>query len=776
MYTNDPNTNPSDAQVIAAIDTLNRIYNGTFRPNMLNTDIQFKLALRDLTNNCTTGITRTDMTSNNTYVAKGVRYETSDLNCGISEFDLKSNRWNPEKYLNIWLVNKVNNNGQNGCPNFNAFVSSFPNYDYSKDGVVINFAFITNQQAGIQSKATLAHEIGHYLGLYHVFEDNCEELLCLPSTNCYKGDRIDDTQPVFEHKNLLPQTGQINFCILYPYDDYTERNLMSYTTESYFITPNQNERINNFINDNPFRNSLVTNNMALISPIADLIVTEQSIDISTINIGNPITLNFREKNIGSQIANTNFVNFYLSTDNILTPNSNGDYFLGQTLISNSINPNTETPLYSTTFSIPNSFGLGTYYLFYLADGGLSIQECNELNNSASTQLFIVAPTSLNNYKYWFDSDFANAQSKYSAFSSNNTIQENIPVQNLSDGVHSFNIFFKGSGNNWSSIVSSLFYKQQIKIQGSSKHQYWFDENFGNAKTTNISSTDNYILAPSINITSLTDGIHSLNSRFRINGISWSIVTSSLFYKVPLIHQTTGNYQYWFDNNLQDTVTTIISYTDNLSLITDLNVSSLSVGQHILHIRFKPDGGTWSVVTSETFNKNTVLPITLVSFAATQKNCNEVNINWKTATELNNKVFKIEKSFDGINFIEVGSVQSTGNSTNLKNYNFSYSNFEIGILYFRLKQIDINGTFTYSTISKIKMNCSESISIQPNPNKGKIKIVSNNIENFKIQLFNSKGQLLKTWEKQQSNELDISEFPAGLYLLKLNEKSFKIIKE
>ena len=94
------------------------------------------------------------------------------------------------------------------------------------------------------------------------------------------------------------------------------------------------------------------------------------------------------------------------------------------------------------------------------------------------------------------------------------------------------------------------------------------------------------------------------------------------------------------------------------------------------------------------------PITLLSFTANYVKPKTVSLQWATAAEINNDYFTIQRSEDGINFTDILIVPGAGNSDHLLNYN----NFDLeaisGISYYRLKQTDYDGTFTYSSIVKV----------------------------------------------------------------------------
>ena len=87
-----------------------------------------------------------------------------------------------------------------------------------------------------------------------------------------------------------------------------------------------------------------------------------------------------------------------------------------------------------------------------------------------------------------------------------------------------------------------------------------------------------------------------------------------------------------------------------------------------------------------------IPVELSSFSA-ELSGDDVILNWTTATELNNQGFEIEHSTDNQNFSKIGFVPGFGTTTEMKSYSFRVSDISAGVQYYRLKQIDFDGTTT-----------------------------------------------------------------------------------
>jgi hypothetical protein len=167
-----------------------------------------------------------------------------------------------------------------------------------------------------------------------------------------------------------------------------------------------------------------------------------------------------------------------------------------------------------------------------------------------------------------------------------------------------------------------------------------------------------------------------------------------------------------------------------------------------------------------------LPIELLSF--TGKNKGSYNLlEWATASEVNNTGFEIERSREAISFEKIGFVTSKSSEANT--YTFKDENLEKGVLYYRLKQIDTDGKYSYSPVISIRTKGTETIFIYPNPNKdGIFRIDGKIIADQKMTVLNAVGQEVEGSIYQ--NQIDLRNLPAGIYFLNLEGESFRLIKE
>ncbi len=181
----------------------------------------------------------------------------------------------------------------------------------------------------------------------------------------------------------------------------------------------------------------------------------------------------------------------------------------------------------------------------------------------------------------------------------------------------------------------------------------------------------------------------------------------------------------------------------------------------------------------------VLPVAFGYFKAEQKQPFTITLEWSTLEESNNSRFIIERSNDQKTWVEIGSITSTGNSTNVTHYSFIDKSPLGGNNYYRLRQVDLNAQTSFSQVVKIVNVIKKNISIFPNPVNSTTQLFTK--EPFKpgqiIQLIDGKGTRLKTINPTGGNrvQLDMNGLAAGLYLVQLIEngriiESVSLIKQ
>jgi hypothetical protein len=108
-----------------------------------------------------------------------------------------------------------------------------------------------------------------------------------------------------------------------------------------------------------------------------------------------------------------------------------------------------------------------------------------------------------------------------------------------------------------------------------------------------------------------------------------------------------------------------------------------------------------------------LPVELISFDL-YKHSNSVMLRWSTASEINNNYFTVERSSNGSEFQPIGMIDGAGNSSSVNHYEFEDKQPYSGINYYRLVQVDYDGTATNSEIKKVDFNKELIYTVFPNP--------------------------------------------------------------
>lgn len=186
-----------------------------------------------------------------------------------------------------------------------------------------------------------------------------------------------------------------------------------------------------------------------------------------------------------------------------------------------------------------------------------------------------------------------------------------------------------------------------------------------------------------------------------------------------------------------------------------------------------------------------IPVELTSFAASVLGT-DVRLSWMTATELNNQGFEIERSTDNNRWEKIGFVEGNGTTTEMKYYSFTDNKLKAGTYYYRLKQIDFDGTYEYSSVVEAEIVIPLEFSLQqnyPNPFNPSTKIKFSLAADSKVllKIYDILGQEVTTLFNGDlsagEHEIDFnaSRLNSGVYLYRLdaqgiNGKSFSSVKK
>jgi uncharacterized protein YjdB len=261
--------------------------------------------------------------------------------------------------------------------------------------------------------------------------------------------------------------------------------------------------------------------------------------------------------------------------------------------------------------------------------------------------------------------------------------------------------------------------------------------------------------------------------------------------------------------VKDASHTVSSYRENGNLFFEFNDINLNGGRTdtkngyvTFQVKFFPnipDGSTINNSAEITFDgayaittnsaMNTIvsaipsgpLPVTWVSFDAKSKD-KKAALTWSVNNEINVETYEIEHSEDGIQFKNLGSMPAILNKKQfIKAYNFLHTDPNDGINYYRIKQIDYDGRYTYSAIKSVEINHdTDELKIFPNPS-GDVIWLNYTVENLHeqyISILNSQGKIVRNLPSSilEDKNIDISGLPSGSYILQItNDKKSSFSK-
>ena len=255
------------------------------------------------------------------------------------------------------------------------------------------------------------------------------------------------------------------------------------------------------------------------------------------------------------------------------------------------------------------------------------------------------------------------------------------------------------------------------------------------------------------------------------------------------YASAGSYKLSFDNlNTVDPLKQILLSDAFTSTTTDLKANP----EYSFDITSNPASsakGRFQLIFTTPAG---ALPVKMLSFAANKSsNKKDIDLNWSTASEQNNAKFIVQRSVAGNeNYQEIGEVKSNGNSTKTTSYSYNDKDAQTildnnMVIYYRLKQVDIDGKSTYTNEVAVKAeNTSVTVSAYPNPTKGllTITIPANKGNICTTEFYDITGKLCRKTTINSKEQIDISDLKTGVYMMKITTAGeaipsfIKIVKE
>jgi Secretion system C-terminal sorting domain len=184
------------------------------------------------------------------------------------------------------------------------------------------------------------------------------------------------------------------------------------------------------------------------------------------------------------------------------------------------------------------------------------------------------------------------------------------------------------------------------------------------------------------------------------------------------------------------------------------------------------GDIWFISASLKQEQLIPLPATGMQLNAALSG-NDVQLNWKTASEINTKEFQIERSSDGVNFSVIGTKAAMGNSVVESSYAHTDLNMQAPVYYYRLRLLDEDGSYKFSNIAVVrKAGSIKGVRVFPNPAISNMSVEFSNVKGeYLISLYNMGGQEVSSQRaivqyNVQYVNVNRNNLPAGTYIMKV----------
>jgi hypothetical protein len=192
-------------------------------------------------------------------------------------------------------------------------------------------------------------------------------------------------------------------------------------------------------------------------------------------------------------------------------------------------------------------------------------------------------------------------------------------------------------------------------------------------------------------------------------------------------------------------------------------------------------GNTNLALARLINADVALPVTLSSFTAIREN-NSVLLKWQTLNEQDAVAFEVERSADGSHFAKIGTVQASRNSQTSHDYSITDAQPLSSVNYYRLRVVNANGSKQNSGIVIVRFGSKFVLQVFPNPVHETLFFQLNgNSGNKNIVISDVSGRMVRSIQIHSaansiSTSIDISSWQNGIYYIRLNDETVKIIKQ
>ena len=735
--------NISDAQIQAGILHLNQAYrkmtsdfNGIGRnPNIVGVDaeINFCLAQQDPNGNPTNGVNRVATTRSNTvYINNGI--------------DLKNlSRWNTEKYLNIWLVSSISNQGSyvGGLANSSAFAGTL------RDGVVCKASRFGSTLTSTLSR-THIHEVGHYLNLLHTFGNSSNPLNNCKNSDCMlDGDNVCDTPPV-AYKTILTECGILYNTCNTDADDLSSQNpFRPIANGGLGDQVNLHEDYMDYVDSlggciiNTFTEGQKIRMQAALDGPRVLLKTSLGCSPSTITA--PYVYFAYDDNlpfVEGLIPEGNIIDCRTYQDvnvPIVVFNTSSSVTVNVSVGAGTATNMSDFQLMTPSVTIPAGATRGNAILRIFNDREAEMLETVILNMSSTT-----AGVTSSNLPYVLSI----------------VEDDDLPISYDIPASSSISSTTEYLGPNATVNFVSPSNQVLATIQNLSNHDYGCTtveiDRVGQGATSNAGKT---FTSKTLKVTPTNN---NPSGQYRI----------TLYYKSEeitgwVIATQTGinNMRIFKSSGAIASATSVVEGTSFSTLYaSDFAIAFFST--------FSTGFSGFGLA-----NSSPVLAVDLLAFEGIKGHKN-VKLRWKTASEKNNDYFIIEKSSDGQSFEAMTKVTSQGISADVLNYETLDNTPSVGMNYYRLKSVDKAGQVATSKVVSVAFVEKIKMMVFPNPtttSKINVELTSERDERIDFEVVDIVGKTIHTLNQNVTNGLNTIVFDnltiaKGIYFIRAKQNN------
>jgi hypothetical protein len=176
------------------------------------------------------------------------------------------------------------------------------------------------------------------------------------------------------------------------------------------------------------------------------------------------------------------------------------------------------------------------------------------------------------------------------------------------------------------------------------------------------------------------------------------------------------------------------------------------------------------------NEICILPMEWIDFQVkTTATSNQVQLNWKIVENRVHKGYFIEYSYNGNTWEDLGYVNGNGRTDGEANYSYTMGKVFSGTVFFRVKQVELNGSSNYSTVKKVNLNGSIDLKVWPNPATDLIQINTGN-KTGKASIIDASGRIIKSIILGSGiNRISVNDLNRGLYMVTFNSNQGDVLQ-